>query len=570
MSDLPVRPFAADAEERRRFGRYYTPPPLVAAAHRLLGAALEAAGFRPSDCLLADPACGPGAFLGAPEAQVYRGHLGLDLDGAALAEARQALPGAELIEGDAYAGGLAALETRLAAGGPLAVIGNPPYVANSELLKSGRYHEVRDRLLPFAREVAKRASVRDDYVLFFGVADRLLEAAGGRGALAFVTSASFVDNFLYAPLRRWLLSRYRLHALVELGPELFEGTRVATALSVWIRDPAGHGDRPFAHARLAGSREERLAALAAPLALSPARPQGEARLLNGLGGEDAALLESMRSAGDPIGSLFPISFPGLKTRFEELLVDEDGGRLQLRMREFFEATDPEAFARRHRIPERARAKLDAAFAARRGTRFDKAALRPFARFAGPKHRYRIGREAMAWAYLDPKLIPRGDHRLHGAYDPHRLGPKLVFNVREVPLVAAVVEGPACVHDWRHARFAPLYVPGRVLAEGLAFASRGEELGAPALNLAPTWAEAAARFDAPGDLLFYVSAVVNSPLVQERFAPRVGASEEVPIPRPDQRNDTLARWLAAEARRAEPGGALRPEAQEWVRELYGLA
>ncbi|NTU85361.1 MAG: hypothetical protein HGA45_39420 [Chloroflexales bacterium] len=60
----------------------------------------------------------------------------------------------------------------------------------------------------------------------------------------------------------------------------------------------------------------------------------------------------MRKAGEPVGSLFPLSFPGMKTRFEELLVDEDGGRLLARMRDFFEATDLPAFAARHAIPDK--------------------------------------------------------------------------------------------------------------------------------------------------------------------------------------------------------------------------
>ena len=456
----------------------------------------------------------------------------------------------------------------MAGAGPLAVVGNPPYVANSELLKSGRYQQVRDALLPFAREVSKGTSVRDDYVLFFGVADRLIEAAGGQGAIAFVTSATFVGNFLYAPLRRWLLSRYRLSALVELGPEMFEGTRVATALSVWLRDPAGQDGRPFGHLRLEGPREQRLAALEEPLALRPAHPAGEALLLNAPGEKATRTLECMRRRGDRIGELFALSFPGLKTRFEELLVDADGGRLQARMRAFFEASDLPAFAAQHGIPPRAMGKLQAAFAARERTSFSKSAIRPFARFAGPKHRFRVPRQAMAWAYVDPELIPRGDHRMHGAYDPHRLGPKLVFNAREIPLVAAMVEGSACVHDWRHSRFAPLYAPAKLVERGL-FQARKEDLGSPVLNLAPPWAEAAQQFEDPSDLLFYVCACVNSKLVQELFAPLVGASEEVPIPRVQGPSIAAAREVAQAARELEPGARLPEPTDKTIRGLYGL-
>lgn len=562
--------FSDTADLRRRLGQYYTPAPLVRALFRLLSDGLTGSGLELAACAGVDPSCGAGAFLGAPEASALRELWGLDLDARALSSAAQAAPRARLVHGDAYGGGLDELCRSVAGRGPLAVVGNPPYVANSELLKSDRYQAVRDALLPFAREVAKGTSVRDDYVLFFGVADKLIDAAGGRGAIAFVTSATFVDNFLYAPMRRWLLSRYRLTALVELGPEMFEGTRVATALSVWVRDGSGQAGRPFGHRRLSGATEERLAHLEQPLALEPAHPSGPSMLLNAPREEDSRLLEAMRGAGDPIGSLFPLSFPGLKTRFEELLVAKAADRLAHRMREFFEASDPKAFAERHRIPAGAAAKLDAAFEARSRTRFAKSAIRPFAQFAGPKHRFRVPEEAMAWAYVDPELIPRGDHRMHGEYDPHRLGPKLVFNAREIPLVSAVVDGPTCVHDWRHSRFAPLRAPLRLVERGL-FKARAEDLEGPAmLNLATRWAEAAVRFDDPSDLLFYVCACVNSKLVQERFAPLVGASEEVPIPRLDGKGAVrLAREVASSARALAPRQALPDPAERAVRKLYGL-
>ena len=570
MSDLaPPAPSPDDPEARRRFGRYYTPAPLVGALHRLLADALAEDGLAPGQCALVDPSCGAGAFLGVPEATAYGARHGLDLDAAALETARVVAPDATLVCGDAYAGGLDALRQALAQQGPLAVVGNPPYVANSELLKSGRYQAVRDALLPFARDVAKGTSVRDDYVLFFGVADRLIEAAGGRGAIAYVTSASFVDNFLYAPLRRWLLSRYRLRALVELGPEIFPGTRVATSLSVWVRDERGQAGRTFGHLRLTGDREDRIARLEGALPLEASQPHGEALLLNAPGEGTTQDLAAMRLAGDRLGSLFPLSFPGLKTRFEELLVDEDGGRLAARLRDFFEATEPEAFAKRHAIREKAMPKLLAAFAAREHTRFDKAKVRPFARFAGPKHRFRIPRPAFAWAYVDPELIPRGDHRFHGQYDPHRLGPKLVFNAREVPLVSAVVEGPACVHDWQHSRFAPLWAPQLLVEGGLFQVKATDQLGPRALNLAPAWKDSALRLREPADLFFYVCAVINSALVQERFAPVAGASEEVPIPRLGPGELAKAQRIADVARALSCSETLPPAAERAVRALFGL-
>lgn len=557
---------ASASDDRRRYGRYYTPRPLVRALYRLLASALETAGLDPATCKLLDPACGDGAFLGAPEAEAFGRAVGLDLDASAVGAARAAVPGALILEGDAYGDGLTALTNEVKGRGPLVVIGNPPYVGNSELLRSGRYQEIRDALLPFARDVARGTSIRDDYVLFFGVADRLIEAAGGRGAIAFVTSASFVDNFLYAPLRRWLLSRYRLHALVEAGERLFDGARVATVLSVWTRGE-GEPGRPFLHARLDGSVEERLAALERGPKISETRPHGEALLLNAPEEKSASAVARMRESGAPIGSVLRVSFPGLKTRFDELLTADSRETLAERMRELFEAADPHAFAERHRLPERTRGKLAAAFEARARTSFCEEAIRPFARYAGTRHRFRVPPEAMAFAYVDRELIPRGDHRFRGNYDPHRDGPKLVFNVREVPLSAAVVEGPVCVHDYRHSRFAPLHVPSSIAAGRVRPA--GAELPFRELNLSHPWAEAARLLREPADLFYFACAVFNSAAVLELFAPAFGASEEVPIPRFETRRASLVQAVADEARGLESGASLSPGSERAIRRLFGI-
>ncbi len=563
---LATAPYAPDPELRRRFGRYYTPPALVGAAHRLLAQALEEAGHSVAGSALVDPACGPGAFLDRPEAARYRRRLGLDLDLEALRSAESRLPGAKLIEGNAYGEGLSQLASELAGEGPIAVIGNPPYAGDSQLLKSGRYQDVRDRLLPFARGVPKGNSIRDDYVLFFGVADQLLEAGGGGGAIAFVTSASFVGNFLYAPMRRWLLSRYRLHALIELGDRLFEGTRVTTALSVWVRREGGRRGERFGHLRLAGTPEQRLASLAHPLPLAPSVPHGDALLLNAPGAGERKDLAAMRAAGDRPSEIFAVSFPGLKTRYDELLAAPTREALERRMRGFFASKSAEEALQRLGLPESTKGKLEAALAAREGIEFRPEALRLFARYAGVPHRFKVPAEAMGFAYLEPALIPRGDHRFRGRYDPHQAGPKLVFNVRELPLSSAVVEGDACVHAYRHSRFAPLWAPEEVVRSGLG-AARKADLKRLVLNLSAPWEEAASLFERPEDLLHYLCAILNSRAVQERFAPWAGESEEAPVPRPGPEIHSAVVAIAAAARATPAGGALPPEIEEAIEQLY---
>jgi hypothetical protein len=112
--------------------------------------------------------------------------------------------------------------------------------------------------------------------------------------------------------------------------------------------------------------------------------------------------------------------------------------------------------------------------------------------------------------------------------------KLLFNVRELPLSAALLEEEGCVHDHRHARFAPLLVPQRVRDEGLAVTRTVDsmkELGPLVPNLSSrglAWAE---RLGGPLRVFRELVRFLNSPEVQERWAPVFGASRVVPVPLP---------------------------------------
>ena len=109
-------------------------------------------------------------------------------------------------------------------------------------------------------------------------------------------------------------------------------------------------------------------------------------------------------------------------------------------------------------------------------------------------------------------------------------------------------------------------------DGLELFARGGGAAEPplALNLAPARAEAARGFfEDPAALLHNISAIYNSRLVQEEFAPAVGASEVLPIARLTAKNASLARALARASKQAGPGGDLPPSAELQVRRLYGL-
>jgi len=105
----------------------------------------------------------------------------------------------------------------------------------------------------------------------------------------------------------------------------------------------------------------------------------------------------------------------------------------------------------------------------------------------------------------------------------------VFNVRELPLVATVLEAPGCIPAHRHTRFAPLLVPERVRSEGPRAGRSGQPLGPPVPNLSPAGLAWAARVGGPHEAFRRIAAFLNSPQVQQVWAPAFGCSRVVPVP-----------------------------------------
>jgi hypothetical protein len=221
-----------------------------------------------------------------------------------------------------------------------------------------------------------------------------------------------------------------------------------------------------------------------------------------------------REGGASLTELVPVSSPGLKTRFDELLVDDDADLLFERVREFLrcEARDLPAFARKFGLPGALEAKLQALKRESEGTQPRREAVRPFLRYRGPRP---MG--APAFCYLERRLIPRGDHRFRGDYDPHLEPVKLVFNQHELPLAAHLIETPGCVTAYRHSRFAPLYVP-RPLLEGAKVAGPEDAL---VPNLSAKGLAWAALLGNPRAVFAHIAAHVMSEPFQRGWAPMYG-------------------------------------------------
>lgn len=507
---------------RKDRGAFFTPAWLV---ERVLD---RIADLVPRDTPfnLVDPACGAGAFLEPAARRFPHARLmGLELAPDVAAFCAKRTPAAKIIVGDALRGGMDAL--CLPPGFTL-FLGNPPYNGTSSVLKDAHWYPKLRALLPAT--LPRGTSLRDDFAFF------LLKAAtelkGREGAIAFVTPSSLLDAFLYAPLRQTLLNTLSLRRVIDLGAGVFEGAQVSTAVTIWTTERG-----PTTYESSDGTVSTLDTAAPDFLLRPPDR------------GAHALELE-WRERGENLLKLVPISFPGLKTRFDELLVDDDGERLFDRVADFLGGTSLTRFAERWELREHL-AKLEALRAYARDAVADRAAIRPFFRYSGAKHRHAIPDDAKCWAYVDRRLIPRGDHRFRGEYDPHACPRKLVFNTRELPLSSAIVETEGCVHAHRHARFAPFLVPQRIREEGLAVARRVTDLGPDVPNLSARGLQWAERVGSVEAVFRAICGFINSADVQEQWAPAYGASRDLHVP-----VDALAREERATRTRSVDAAATR--------------
>ncbi len=490
------------ADHRRAVGAFFTPRAIV---DRVLEAV---APYLPDEgpTQVVDPACGAGAFLVAARERWSDARLvGAELDATSAEHCRRRAPGALVVEADALS--TDALDHAVEESAFELWLGNPPFNGTSPLLRDPSAWEKACQWLPQALRLKRGTSLREDYVFFLLRAS--VRLSGRRGALAFVTSSTLLDTFSYAPVREALLQRLQLREVLDLGPGAFRGTRVSTCISVWTTQ------RDARRPRSTGAPFE-----PAPPTWALLPPRADAVEVD----------RAWRAGGGaPLSALVPVSFPGLKTRFDELLVDDEAGRLAERVEAFLGVSEAElpAFAERFGLGGRLWPKLEALKRAAPAVPFVPQAIRRFHRYRGP-----LPMDRPAFCYLDRRLIPRGDHRLRGDYDPHLHPVKLVFNQHELPLAAHLITEPGCVTAYRHSRFAPLEVPEPLLLEPTAHRVAAEHARVP--NLGPVGLAWAERLGSSQAVFKHIAGHVMSLPFQELWAPAFGRSHSPMIAAPGAR------------------------------------
>jgi hypothetical protein len=240
----------------------------------------------------------------------------------------------------------------------LVILGNPPY--NSF---AGIARVAEERGLSEAYRTTKKApapqgqGLNDLYVRFFRMAERRIVEKTGAGVVCFISNYSWLDGLSFTGMRERYLEvfdriwidnlngdKYKTGKVTPDGapdPSVFstasnkEGIQVGTAVSLFVRKqkPEGEGKVRFRHlwgrnkrADLFASRDhdgksgytaiEPVAAIGLPF--SP------------------ATVEADYLTWPLLPDLFPVSFPGVKTSRDDVVVDIDRDRLVERMERYFD------------------------------------------------------------------------------------------------------------------------------------------------------------------------------------------------------------------------------------------
>ena len=229
--------------ERHRYGQHYTP--------REVARLLAAFAIRSPNDLVLDPSCGDGRLLeealklktqlaACSDSPGLAGEIfGVERSQSAAKVARQT--GARVEIADFFDIEPASLFGRSEVL-PLeydAIIGNPPYIRH-EIQGTDDKRRIeaclaRDRVAIPGVFWPRWSGRSDIYVYFFAHSLPFMKT---RGRLAFLTASSWLDVGYGAPLREFLLSNFRVIAVIESGCEsFFEDASINTAITVLQREP---------------------------------------------------------------------------------------------------------------------------------------------------------------------------------------------------------------------------------------------------------------------------------------------------------------------------------------------
>ena len=238
----------------------------------------------------------------------------------------------------------------------LVILGNPPYNGFAGVAVDEEHELLEAYRKPKRVQLTDARALNDLYIRFFRMAERRITEKTGRGVVCFISNYSWLDGLSFTGMRERYLEafdavridclngdKYKTGKVAPDGspdPSIFStegdpvGIQVGTAIATLVRkaDHSPAGKVGFRHLWGQAKRAELIAtAEAEPSALydriEPVLPLG---------------LPFVRTAVSEdwfdwpgLPDLFPVSFPGVHTARDRLLVDIDEDRLIARIVDYF-------------------------------------------------------------------------------------------------------------------------------------------------------------------------------------------------------------------------------------------
>lgn len=241
----------------------------------------------------------------------------------------------------------------------LVILGNPPYNGFAGLAVDEEHD------LSQAYRTAKRAAqpqgqgLNDLYVRFYRMAERKIVEKTRKGIICFISNYSWLDGLSFTGMRERYLDRFdqvsidclngdkyktgKLTPEGEPDPSIFstefnrEGIQVGTAIALLTRREKSSGAKIVNFRDLWGKEKRAQLLDEAEKDLAQQYKELSPALELGLPFQPGAV-ESNYLSWPLLPELFPVSFPGVKTSRDDVVVDIDKERLISRIKQYF---DPE-------------------------------------------------------------------------------------------------------------------------------------------------------------------------------------------------------------------------------------
>lgn len=239
----------------------------------------------------------------------------------------------------------------------LVLIGNPPYngfaglAVDEEHDLSQAYRNARRAPQPQGQ------GLNDLYMRFFRMAERRIVEKTGKGIVCFISNYSWLDGLSFTGMRERYLERFDLISIDclngdkyktgkltpdgESDPSIFstefnrEGIQVGTAIAMLTRREKSHGSQKVGFRNLWGKEKRSQLLNEAQNDSAPGYNELQPELGLGLSFQPGAVGSDYLS-WPLLPALFPISFPGIKTSRDEIVVEIDRERLMGRMLQYFD------------------------------------------------------------------------------------------------------------------------------------------------------------------------------------------------------------------------------------------